>query len=408
MMAETYSEIDPPQRLLMGPGPVNAHPRVLRAMSADLLGQFDPEFTVYMNETMALYRRVFMTENRWSFLIDGTARAAIEAALVSLIEPDSTVLIVRFGRFGLLLTEIVERIGAKIETVDADWGQVVPFAKIEEAARRVKPQVVACVHGDTSTTMAQPLEGLGRLCHEIGAYSYVDATATLAGMPVETDRWGADVVTAGLQKCLGGPSGSAPITISGRAADFIASRRRVEAGIRRQDIEDGSRARIGSNYFDLAMIMDYWSDKRLNHHTEATSMLYGARECARLVLEEGLVNRFARHKAMGAAMVAGARAMGLEVFGSDDHRMSNVTGIHIPEGVDGERVRTRMREEFEIEIGSAFGPLQGKIWRIGAMGYNAKKHKVLITLAALEAVLRAEGFKVNSGDAIEAARAVLA
>ncbi len=407
-MAETYSEIDPPQRLLMGPGPVNAHPRVLRAMSADLLGQFDPEFTVYMNETMALYRRVFMTENRWSFLIDGTARAAIEAALVSLIEPDSTVLIVRFGRFGLLLTEIVERIGAKIETVDADWGQVVPFAKIEEAARRVKPQVVACVHGDTSTTMAQPLEGLGRLCHEIGAYSYVDATATLAGMPVETDRWGADVVTAGLQKCLGGPSGSAPITISGRAADFIASRRRVEAGIRRQDIEDGSRARIGSNYFDLAMIMDYWSDKRLNHHTEATSMLYGARECARLVLEEGLVNRFARHKAMGAAMVAGARAMGLEVFGSDDHRMSNVTGIHIPEGVDGERVRTRMREEFEIEIGSAFGPLQGKIWRIGAMGYNAKKHKVLITLAALEAVLRAEGFKVNSGDAIEAARAVLA
>jgi len=407
-MAETYSEIDPPQRLLMGPGPVNAHPRVLRAMSADLLGQFDPEFTAYMNETMALYRRVFMTENRWTFLIDGTARAAIEAALISLIEPGSTVLIVRFGRFGLLLTEIVERIGARIETVDADWGQVVPFERIEEAARRVRPQVVACVHGDTSTTMAQPLDGLGRLCHEIGAYSYVDATATLAGMPVETDRWGADVVTAGLQKCLGGPSGSAPITISGRAADFIASRKHVEAGIRRQDIADGTRARIGSNYFDLAMIMDYWSDKRLNHHTEATTMLYGARECARLVLEEGLVNRFARHKAMGAAMVAGARAMGLEVFGSDAHRMTNVTGIHIPDGVDGERVRTRLREEFEIEIGSAFGPLQGKIWRIGAMGYNARKHKVLITLAALEAVLRAEGFKVKSGDAVEAARAVLA
>jgi len=154
--------------------------------------------------------------------------------------------------------------------------------------------------------------------------------------------------------------------------------------------------------------LDYWSDKRLNHHTEATSMLYGARECARLVLEEGLANRFARHKAMGAAMVAGARAMGLQVFGSDEHRMSNVTGIVIPEGVDGERVRTRMREEFEIEIGSAFGPLQGKIWRIGAMGYNARKHKVLITLAALEAVLRAEGFKVRSGDAIDAAREVLA
>ncbi len=407
-MADTYSEIDPPQRLLMGPGPVNAHPRVLRAMSADLLGQFDPEFTAYMNETMALYRRVFMTENRWSLLIDGTARAGIEAALVSLIEPDSTVLIVRSGRFGLLLTEIVERLGGKIETVDAEWGEVVPFVRIEEAARKHRPQVIACVHGDTSTTMAQPLDGLGKLCHEIGAYSYVDATATLGGMAVETDRWGADVVTAGLQKCMGGPSGSAPITISDRAADFIASRKRVEAGIRRNDIQDGNRTRIGSNYFDLAMIMDYWSDKRLNHHTEATSMLYGARECARLVMEEGLEARFARHRAMGKAMVAGARAMGLQVFGSDEYRMSNVTGIHIPDGVDGEKVRTRMREEFEIEIGSAFGPLQGRIWRIGAMGYNARKHKVLITLAALEAVLRAEGFKVRSGDAIEAAREVLA
>jgi (S)-ureidoglycine-glyoxylate aminotransferase len=407
-MADSYSEIDPPQRLLMGPGPVNAHPRVLRAMSADLLGQFDPEFTSYMNETMALYRRVFMTENRWSFLIDGTARAGIEAALVSLIEPGATVLIVRFGRFGLLLTEIVERLGGEIVTVDAEWGEVVPFERIAEAARKHRPQVIACVHGDTSTTMAQPLEGLGALCREIGALSYVDATATLGGMAVETDRWGADIVTGGLQKCLGGPSGSAPITISDRAAEFIASRKHVEAGIRRNDIEDGKRVRIGSNYFDLAMIMDYWSEKRLNHHTEATSMLYGARECARLVLEEGLGARFARHRAMGKAMVAGARAMGLTVFGSDQHRMSNVTGIHIPEGVDGEKVRTRMREEFEIEIGSAFGPLQGKIWRIGAMGYNARKHKVLITLAALEAVLRAEGFTLRAGEAIEAAREVLA
>jgi len=407
-MADSYSEIDPPQRLLMGPGPVNAHPRVLRAMSADLLGQFDPEFTAYMNETMALYRQVFMTANRWSFLVDGTARAGIEAALVSLIEPGATVLIVRSGRFGLLLTEIVERIGGIIESVDAEWGEVVPFVRIAEAARKVRPQVIACVHGDTSTTMAQPLEGLGDLCREIGAYSYVDATATLGGMAVETDRWGADVVTGGLQKCMGGPSGSAPITISDRAADVIAARKRVEAGIRRGDIADGQRARIGSNYFDLAMIMDYWSEKRLNHHTEATSMLYGARECARLVLEEGLEARFARHRAMGKAMVAGARAMGLQVFGKDEHRMSNVTGILIPDGIDGEKVRTRMREEFEIEIGSAFGPLQGKIWRIGAMGYNARKHKVLITLAALEAVLRAEGFKVRSGDAIEAAREVLA
>ncbi len=407
-MPDVFSELDPPQRLLMGPGPINAHPRVLRAMSADLLGQFDPEFTAYMGQTMALYRRVFQTQNRWTFLIDGTARAGIEAAMVSLIEPGSTVLIVRSGRFGLLLTEIAERIGATIETVDADWGEVVPFEAIAEAARRVKPQVIACVHGDTSTTMAQPLEGLGELCREIGALSYVDATATLGGMAVTTDAWGADIVTGGLQKCMGGPSGSAPITISDRAAEFIFARRHTEKGIRATDAADGNRSRIGSNYFDLAMIMDYWSDKRLNHHTEATSMLYAARECARLVLEEGLEARFARHAIAGRAVVAGIRAMGLEVYGHNQWRMSNVTGVAIPAGVDGESVRTRMREDFEIEIGTAFGPLAGKIWRIGAMGYNARKHKVLITLGALEAVLRGEGFAVKSGAGVDAARAVFA
>ncbi len=401
-MTEMFGELDPPQRLLMGPGPVNAHPRVLRAMSADLLGQFDPEMTAYMNETMALYRQVFQTQNRWTFLIDGTARAGIEAAMVSLIEPGATVLIVRSGRFGLLLTEIAERIGAVIETVDADWGTVVPFEAIAAAARRVKPAVICCVHGDTSTTMAQPLDGLGDLCREIGALSYVDATATIGGMPVDTDGWGADIVTGGLQKCLGGPSGSAPITISDRAAEFIFARRHTEKGIRAADATDGNRARIGSNYFDLAMIMDYWSEKRLNHHTEATSMLYAARECARLVVQEGLEARFERHRKAGAAMVAGIRAMGLQVYGADNYRMSNVTGVVIPGGVDGERVRARMREDFEIEIGTAFGPLAGRIWRIGAMGYNAKKHKVLITLAALEAVLRGEGAAVKTG-AVDAA-----
>ena len=404
-MAELYGEIDPPQRLLMGPGPVNAHPRVLRAMSADLLGQFDPEFTSYMNETMELYRRVFQTANRWTFLIDGTARAAIEASLISLIEPGATVLIVRSGRFGLLLSEIIERAGGNIIAVDAEWGQIVPMSTIAAAVAEHKPSVVACVHGDTSTTMVQPLDSLGAICREHGALSYVDATATLGGMNVATDAWGADIVTGGLQKCMGGPSGSAPITISDRAAKHILARRHTEKGIARDDLKQGGRTRISSNYFDLAMVMDYWSEKRLNHHTEATTMLYGARECARIVLGEGLDARFARHAAAGKAMTAGLRGMGLTVFGDDAYRMPNVTGVFIPESVDGERVRTRMREDFEIEIGTAFGPLQGKIWRIGAMGYNAMKHKVLITLGALEAVLRAEGFAVKSGAGVDAALA---
>jgi (S)-ureidoglycine---glyoxylate transaminase len=398
-----FGEIDPPQRLLMGPGPVNAHPRVLRAMSADLLGQFDPEMTGYMNQVMALYRPIFGTDNRWTMLVDGTARAGIEAALVSLVAPGDRVLVVDFGRFGLLLTEILGRIGAVIETVDAPWGETVPMDAIAAAIERTAPRLVATIHGDTSTTMAQPLDGLGALAHAAGALLYVDATATIGGMEIAADRWGADIVTGGLQKCLGGPSGSAPITLSEAAAARIGARRHVERGIRRADIVDGAGPRIGSNYFDLAMIMDYWSEKRLNHHTEATSMLYAARECARIMLGEGLEARYARHAAAGRAMTSGLRAMGLTVFGDDARRMTNVTGVFIPEGVDGERVRTMMRTQFEIEIGTAFGPLAGRIWRIGAMGYNAMKHKVLLTLGALEACLAMEGFALPPGAAVPAA-----
>jgi len=400
-----FGEIDPPQRLLMGPGPVNAHPRVLRAMSADLLGQFDPEMTGYMNQVMALYRPVFGTQNRWTMLVDGTARAAIEAALVSLIQPGEVALVVNFGRFGLLLQEILTRIGARYETVDAPWGEVVPMDAIREAARRIEPRLICTVHGDTSTTMAQPLDGIGATAREVGALVYVDATATLGGMAIAADRWGADIVTGGLQKCLGGPSGSAPITVSDAAAAAIFARRHDEKGIRAADAVDGTGPRIASNYFDLAMIMDYWSEKRLNHHTEATTMLYGARECARVALAEGLEARFRRHKAAGGAMSAGLRAMGLTLFGDDAHRMTNVTGVYIPAGLDGEAVRRAMREHFEIEIGTAFGPLVGRIWRLGAMGYNAMKHKVLLTLGALEACLLAEGVAVPPGAAVPAALA---
>lgn len=389
-MSSFFGEINPPQRLLMGPGPINVHPRVLRAMGADMLGQFDPEMTDYMNQTMALYRQVFMTQNRWTFLIDGSARAGIEAALTSLIEPGAKVLLIRSGRFGMLLGEIAERLGADIATIDLEWGQVATLSQIEAALAEHRPAVFAAIHGDTSTTTAQPLEGVGALCRQYGALSYVDATATLGGMPVRTDEWEIDVISAGLQKCMGGPPGSAPITISDRAADFIFSRRKVESGIRRDDISDGPRPFIRSNYFDLSMVMDYWSEKRLNHHTEATSMLYAARECARLALEEGLEKRFERHVAAGKAMSEGLRALGLTLYGQDAYRMSNVTGVYIPEGIDGERVRARMRDEYQIEIGTAFGPLVGKIWRLGAMGYNAELHKVRLTLAALKAVLDSE------------------
>jgi len=407
-MAFDFDEINPLPRLLMGPGPINADPRVLRAMSAQLLGQFDPQFTGYMNETMALYRGVFQTDNRWTFVIDGTARSAIETVLVSVLEPGDRILVPVFGRFGHLKVEIAERVGADIHVIETEWGTVFPPERIEKAVRDHQPKLVALCQGDTSTTMAQPLAEIGAICRRYDALLYVDATATLGGMDLPVDAWQIDAVSAGLQKCLAGPSGSAPITVNERVQAVVDFRRHTERGIRAASDRQGEGAIIRSNYFDLAMLMDYWSERRLNHHTEATSMLYAARECARILLKEGLPNAFARHKLASRAMVAGLTAMGLKLFGDQAHKMDNVTGVYIPPGVDGERVRSALLSDFNIEIGTSFGPLVGKIWRIGTMGYNCRKDAVLVTLGALEAVLAGEGMKLPRGAAVDAARAVYA
>src|SRR5438270_3915149 len=228
-MAELYEELNPAPRLLMGPGPINADPRVLRAMSAGMLGQFDPQFRQYMAQTAALYRGVFQTANRWTLLIDGTARSAIEAALASLIEPGDRVLVPVFGRFGHLKVEIAQRCGAEVSVLETQWGTVFSAEALEKAIREKKPKLVAVSHGDTSTTMAQPLAELGKLCRAHDVLLYVDATATLGGMDLPCDAWQLDVVSVGLQKCLAGPSGSAPLTLNERAEKRIMRRRHVEA-----------------------------------------------------------------------------------------------------------------------------------------------------------------------------------
>lgn len=399
--------VNPPPRLLMGPGPITADPRVLRAMSAQLVGQYDPAMTGYMNETMELYREVFRTGNEQTFLVDGTSRAGIEAALVSLLEPGDRLLVPVFGRFGHLLAEIGERCGARVHTIETPWGTVFTPEQVEAAVVAFRPKVVAVVHGDTSTTMAQPMEDLGEICRRHDALLYCDATASLGGNPFETDAWGIDIASAGLQKCLGGPSGSAPVTISDRAVEVIDGRRHIEAGIAESG-DVGRGVRIASNYLDLAQVMDYWGPRRLNHHTEATTMLYGARECARLLVEEGLDTAVARHRLHGAAMLAGVRGLGLGVFGDVAHKMNNVVAVHIPDGLDGDRVRATMLRDFGIEIGTSFGPLHGKVWRIGTMGHNARRDAVLTTLAALEQVLRAAGVAVTAGGGVGAAAEVYA
>jgi (S)-ureidoglycine---glyoxylate transaminase len=401
--ADAYAELNPIPRLLMGPGPINADPRVLKAMSSQLLGQFDPQFRGYMRETMQLYREFFETKNDWTLVLDGTARSAIEMVMMSAVETGDKVLVCSFGRFGQLLDELAQRCNANVKVITAEWGTVFDLAQIEVAIKAFSPKLVAVCQGDTSTTMLQPLAGLGELCHRYGALLQVDATASVGGTPLPVDAWAIDAVTVGLQKCLGGPAGAAPITLNDDFAKVIYRRRHLEQGVRTADYIAGEGTRIPSNYMDMAMIIDYWADAALNHHTEATTLLYGSRECARIYMQEGHENVFKRHAAGSRAVVAGLEGMNLKVYGDKQNKMPNVTGVYIPDGINGDRVRAAMLNDFNIEIGTSFGQLHGKIWRIGAMGYNARQDCVLTTLAALEIVLAAEGHKFTRGAGVDAA-----
>lgn len=401
----TIGEINIPKRTIMTPGPVEADPRVLRALSNPVLGQFDPAFTNMMNEVMELLRQIFRTKNKWAFPVDGTSRAGLEAVLISIIRPGDKVLVPIFGRFGHLLVEICERCRADVHTMECPWGEVFDPEDVIREIKRVKPEIVAIVHGETSTGCMQPLEKIGRFCRELGVLCVVDAVATIGGTDVNTDEWCLDAVIGGTQKCLSVPSGMAPITFNSRIEARINERKKVERGIATE--EDMKRERdhlpIYSNYFDISQLMDYWSPRRLNHHTEATSMLYGLREGARAVLEEGLSERFERHRLHEAALTEGIRAMGLELFAEGEKKLPTVTCVKVPERVDAEEVRNMMLKEFGVEIASSFGPLCGRIWRIGTMGYSCRKENILFALAALEAVLIRVGAPVQPGRALQAA-----
>ena len=400
-----YSDLNTPLRTIMTPGPVEVDPRVLRAMTTPILGQFDPAFTNIMNEVMEMLRQVFQTKNQWAFPIDGTSRSGNEAILCSIIEPGDKVLIPIFGRFGHLLVEICKRYGAQVFTINCPWGEVFDPADVIAEIKRISPKIVAMVHGETSTGCLQPLKEIGAACREHDILFVVDAVASIGGVVVKTDEWCIDGLIGGTQKCLSVPSGLAPITYNSRIEQVLLRRKKVEQGI--ETDEDRKIGRIGSiiasNYLDLSMLQDYWGPRRLNHHTEATSMLYALREGLRLVLEEGLDNRFNRHALHEKALIAGIEAMGLKLFGNKINKLTTVTCIEIPTGVNGESVRTMLLNEFGIEIASSFGPLHGKIWRIGTMGFSCRKENILMVLAGLEAVLIRHGCDVNRGEALQAA-----
>lgn len=400
-----YADLSPSQRTIMTPGPVEVDPRVLRALSYPILGQFDPEFTGLMNETMQMLRQLFKTNNTWAYPIDGTSRSGIEAVLTSLIEPGDRVLVPIYGRFGHLLVEIAERCGAEVSIMEKEWGTVFDQQEIIEQVKLDKPALLAMVHGETSTGRIQPLQEIGKACRELDVLLVVDAVATIGGVDVAVDDWHIDALIGGTQKCLSIPSGMAPITYNERAEAKLLKRKKIERGLRdTSKPNDLTSVRgIQSNYLDLSQLQDYWGPSRLNHHTEATSMLYALREGVRIVLEEGLEARFARHRLNEKALMAGLEAMGLELYGDPANKLPVVTCIMIPYGIDGEAVRAMLLEHFGIEIASSFGPLKGKIWRIGTMGYSCRKANVLQVLGALEAVLIRLKCPIQPSQSVQAA-----
>ncbi len=386
---DSLDDLLPGPRILLGPGPSMADPRVLRAMATPLLGQFDPEFTRVMNEVMTLCRFAFQTANPGTFPVSGTGRAGLEAALVSLVEPGDRVVVLECGRFGLLLMEIAERCGAEVVPVRGEWGRIIEPEAVEQTLRAGRTKLVAAVHGETSTGVLQPLPEIARLARRYDALLLVDAVVTLGGCEVAVDEWGLDVATAGTQKCLSCPSGLAPVSYNERAAAVLRAR----------------PTKVRSNYLDLAQLERYWSPRRFNHHTAPTSMVYGLREALRALQVEGLAARFARHRLHGDALRAGLAALDLTLFGKEPplHRLPFITPVIVPDGIDELRVRQTLVEDFGIEIGAAFGPLQGRIWRIGTMGYSASRQNVLLCLAALESVLRRQGWRAAPGGGVEAA-----
>jgi alanine-glyoxylate transaminase/serine-glyoxylate transaminase/serine-pyruvate transaminase len=383
-------ELNPSLRLLLGPGPSMVHPRVLRAMSTPLLGHLDPEFLVIMNEVQAMLRAVFQTQNPFTIAISGTGSAGMEAALVNVIEPGDAVIVGVNGVFGTRMADIVARAGARLVKLEAPWGQIFPLERIEEALRKEgKVKAVAVVHAETSTGAQQPLEGLGKLCHDHGALLVVDTVTSLGGLPVEVDRHGIDVCYSGTQKCLSCPPGLAPLTLSPRALEVVK----------------GRKGKVQSWYLDLSMIADYWAEgKRAYHHTAPISMVYALREALRIVLEEGLEARFARHRRHSAALMAGLAQLGCTPNAAEGHRLPSLNCVQTPAGVEEAPIRRALLNDANIEIGGGLGPLVGKVWRIGLMGESAQQANVFAVLAALEQQLAKSG-KAKLGAALSAAAA---
>lgn len=382
------NELNPSKRLLMGPGPSDVHPRVLRAMTTPLLGHLDPEFLKLMNETKDLLKVVFQTENKLTIPMSGTGSAGMETVFVNLVEPGDTVIVGVNGLFGQRMVDVAERCGATVIEVTAPWGEIIEPTAIEKALKQnPSTKLVAVVHAETSTGVMQPLKELSKIVHVHNALFVCDMVTSIGGIPTEIDDNDVDAAYSGTQKCLSAPPGLAPVTFNHRALEAMANR----------------KTKVQSWYLDLSMIQNYWNDERFYHHTAPITMVYSLREALRIILEEGLENVYARHKRFGTALHSGLEAMGLELLVKKEHRLYQLTSVLIPNGVNDLEVRKQLLAKYGLEIGGGLGELKGKVWRIGLMGYNATQTNVTQFLAALEDVLREKGFECKPGAGLLAA-----
>jgi alanine-glyoxylate transaminase/serine-glyoxylate transaminase/serine-pyruvate transaminase len=365
------SAFQPPSRLLMGPGPSNAAPSVLKAMSAPLLGHLDPAFVKMMEEIKSMLRQVFQTRNEMTFPVSGTGSAGMEFCFVNLIEPDDEVIVGVNGVFGTRMVDVAERCGANVIKVEAEWGRIIEPEQIAAALKNSKAKLVAFVHAETSTGALTPVEEISRLAREAGALLVLDTVTSLGGCPVRTDEWSVDAVYSGTQKCLSCPPGLAPVSMSARALEKAAKRKR----------------KVQSWYLDVNLLSSYWGQERVYHHTAPISMNYALHESLRLVLEEGLEPRWRRHEQNHRRLKDGLNAMGLEIVSQPGHQLWQLNAIGVPTGADEAAVRRRLLDDFNIEIGAGLGPLKGKIWRVGLMGETSTATNVALFLDALAVCL---------------------
>ncbi len=365
-----------PERILLGPGPSLADPRVLRAMNNPMIGYLDPAYIEVMDEVAQNLRDVFQTKNKTTFPVQGTGFSGMDSCFGSLIEPGDKVMIAVHGFFGTRMCEMAERYGGEVVRLDQEWGKAFRTETIEEALKANQDaKLLAIVHAETSTGVLQPLDGIGKLCREYGVLFLVDAVTSIAGVELAVDDWGIDICYSGSQKCLGAPPGLSPMTINDRAVGVMAER----------------KTKPPSFYLDLSLIKEYWGENHVYHHTGPMSMIYAMREALRIVKEEGLEERWARHRLNAAALYAGFESLGLVLHVEPEHRLPSLTTVRIPDGADDAALRGRLLNEFNIEVGGGLGGLKGKIWRIGMMGYASDRRNVLYLLSAMETLLAEAG-----------------